>query len=298
MRSAAGSLWGLATERLPRNTEMRSLAWKLRLVPRDRKRPQEAVQVFLGEQSAAVADGRHWLHEATYWLRHEANAELNVILPAAGRVVAASVDGIAVVPLQPQPDLTRLWLPLPRRPGVRWVRLRWVYDEEPLTAPNLTRPTLEGTALVLRCGPSISRMASRLNNNAAWNCVRDSFAVALDLYRAEAQGQIVRKLAEEFADGKDDAETRSDLEAAQRRFYQYSRQAEHLLEGVPSGKGEEIGPEEACAGRAVAGRVEENAPGEQPRPARTVGEADRGTGANPRGGGAVRGARSAHPSRA
>src|SRR5207248_10934548 len=131
-----GSFWKLPVQVLPRDpyptqppAERRlteGAAWKLRLLPRDRERPPETVQVFLSEQSAAVADGRHWLHEVTYWLRHEANAELSVVLPGAGRVVAASVDGIEVTPLQPEP--TRLWLPLPRQPGVRWVRLRWICD--------------------------------------------------------------------------------------------------------------------------------------------------------------------------
>ena len=229
------TLWKAPVEALLRDVEKRPPTWRVRLVPRDRERPAEAVQVFLSEQSALVADGRHWLHEATYWLRHEANAELNVVLPAPGRVVAASIDGAAVAPLQPEP--TRLWLPLPRNPGVRSVRLRWVYDEEPLTAPRLDRPVLEGA----RDGPVLWTV--HVPDGFQTKQERDrgtdlrsglARAAALDLYRAEAQAEIVRHLIAEMPAGPVEDAARSELAATERRFYQYCRQADELLALAPS----------------------------------------------------------------
>ena len=204
-----------------------------------------------------MADGRHWLHEATYWLRHEANAELNVLLPAPGRVVAASVDGIEVSPLQPDPS--RLWLPLPRQSGVRWVRLRWIYDDEPLTAPHLDKPTLEDA----RDGPSIwtlhapdgFRMERTGGTQLRSGVVR---AAALDLYRAEAQAQIVKQLASEFASSAGEGSTRAELTAAQRRFFQYCRQAEHLLVAAPPRGTEETGPQGQPLEEWLAKLLEQN----------------------------------------
>ena len=248
------ALWKLAPEPLPRDLEQVGLVWKLRLLPRDRERPVEAVQVFLGEQSAVVADGRHWLHEATYWLRHEANAELNVVLPAPGRVVSASVDGIEMSPLQP--EAARLWLPLPREPGVRWVRLRWLCDDEPLTAPNLDRPTLEGA----RDGPTLWTVhipdGFQTKQSAGTN-VRSGLtrAAALDLHRAEAQLRIIRHLVRTY---DDDGSVSSDLSAAQRRFYQYCREAEHLLAVAPAGGAGETGPAKQPLGDWLAELKKEN----------------------------------------
>jgi hypothetical protein len=255
LRGAAVALWKLPAEPLPRDLETRAAAWRLRLLPRDRERPAEAVQVFLGEQTALVADGRHWLHEATYWLRHEANAEMNVVLPAPGRVVAASLDGIAVAPLQPEP--TRLWLPLPRRPGVRWVRLRWVYDDEALTAPNLNRPILDGA----RDGPVLWSVQAPNGFQATQVKGPDlrsglARAAVLDLYRAAAQAEIVRQLIGELPAG-DVEGTKSEFAAAQRRFYQYCRQAEHFLGAAPADT-EDVGPDRQRPTDWLAQLLEQN----------------------------------------
>ena len=108
------------------------------------------MRVFLLEQSAAVVDGQHWMHEARCWLRHEAHSDLNVDFPAPVRVVAAAIDGVEATPLQP--GSSRLWLPLPGRAGVRCVRLRWLYEKaEPLDRPKLAPPrvvnAIEGPTL-------------------------------------------------------------------------------------------------------------------------------------------------------
>jgi hypothetical protein len=242
LKSSVATLWKLPAERLPRDADPSPAPWKLRLWPRDRERPTETIQVFLAEQQAAVADGRHWLHEAAYWLRHEANAELTVVLPGAGRLVGASLDGVQVAPVQSEP--TRLWLPLPRRPGVRCLRIRWTYDDEPLTAPNLDAPLLEG-AREGRTLWTIHAPDGFSVENTAGAKLRSGpdRVAALDLYRAEAQWQIVQRLAAEFTDGTADAETYSELSAAQRRLYQYCRQADRYLALVPDSGAGETGPE-------------------------------------------------------
>jgi hypothetical protein len=250
--STSTRFWKLPSQPLPRDLGKRPPGLRLRLLPRDRERPAEAIEVFLGEQSAFVADGRHWLHEATYWLRHEANAELNVALPAPGRVVAASVDGAAVTPLQP--EATRLWLPLPRRPGVRWVRVRWVYDDEPLTSPRLDRPVLEGArdgpVLWTIHAPDGFEMKQARGADLRSGLIR---AAALDLCRAEAQAEIVQQLTRELPAGAVDDATRHELSAAQERFYQYCRQAEHLLAGA-----EDAGPDARPVAEQLARLLDQN----------------------------------------
>src|SRR5439155_642162 len=109
--------------------------WNLRLRPRRRAAAAAAVRVFLSEQAAAVADGRHWAHQATYWLYHAASTDLRVALPEGATVLGITVDGAAVTALQPGANSLALWLPLPgaspataatpnvgwqRRPRARW----------------------------------------------------------------------------------------------------------------------------------------------------------------------------------
>ena len=117
----------------------------LTLLPRERKKPWMLilVQVLFREQAAAVADNRHWLHEAVYWLWHDAHTDLNLTFPAAARVVAVSLDGVETPPLQPDP--AHLWLPLPGRQGLQCVRVLWSYEPaEPLDRPNFDAIKLDG----------------------------------------------------------------------------------------------------------------------------------------------------------
>src|SRR5262249_52284518 len=39
------------------------------------------VQLLLAEQECSVGDGRQWRYETTYWLYHEPNQDLTVLLP-------------------------------------------------------------------------------------------------------------------------------------------------------------------------------------------------------------------------
>src|SRR5262249_24568693 len=92
--------------------------WSLRLLPREGARA-ELVQVLLRERRASVPDGRRWLHEAIYWLHHEAPAELRVSWPGAVEVVGVVIDDNPVSVVQPEGG--RLWLPLPGPAGIRRV---------------------------------------------------------------------------------------------------------------------------------------------------------------------------------
>src|SRR5207249_3344071 len=49
--------------------------WRLGLVQRSRPTEARPTHVFLADQTAAVVDGQHWLHETVLWLQHEANTD-------------------------------------------------------------------------------------------------------------------------------------------------------------------------------------------------------------------------------
>src|SRR5262249_26315980 len=89
--------------------------------PSGRRRPRvpttraTAVQVFLTEYAASVNDGRRWLHQANYWLYHEAGADLSVLLPSGAVLLGVAIDNASVVPLQPGAE--EVWVPLPGGAG-------------------------------------------------------------------------------------------------------------------------------------------------------------------------------------
>jgi hypothetical protein len=200
--------------------------WRLRLEPTPRAAP--TAQVYLAERSAAVADGRRWLHEARFLLRHESGDGLTVILPAAARVASASVDGKELTPMQPDP--LRVWLPLGERSGVIRVRLCWFFHDgvETLERPNLAPAKVEHAA----AGPTVGM----LSLPAGWKLDPEKAdspqpgavqAAAQELTRADAQLRLSRALAEQ---GPGLA-----LAAAQRRFYLHCRRAEQALKVADGG---------------------------------------------------------------
>ncbi|MHB1423412.1 MAG: hypothetical protein ACYC3I_09515 [Gemmataceae bacterium] len=210
--------------------------WQVRLSPRTRRPAQEPVRIYLLEHSAAVVDGRHWLHEARCWLRHEANADLALDLPAPVRVLTVAVDGVEVTPLlkirNPKSNEgvsdwnKRVWLPLPGRPGVRSIRLRWLYERpEPLDHPNLTPPRLvdaiEGPNLDTVMVPPGWRAS--LAGASGWQGATREAALAL--WRADTQLRICQDLAKQ----RQDRVVSSALAAAQRQFALHCRQARHAL---------------------------------------------------------------------
>ncbi len=201
--------------------------WRLRLVLRQQLPGLTAVRVYLTERSARVTDGRRWLHEAVFWLRHEANTDLNITLPAAAELVTATVDDVAVTALQA--DRQRVWMALPGRAGLRQVRLRWLYLEpEPVDQPNLARLQLDGTmegpvvwTVTVPPGWKALPSASDLRPGAG-------ILAALNLHRASALLACCRQLTEGGRErGPAVAEA---LAAAQLRFHQLCQEARHFVE--------------------------------------------------------------------
>jgi hypothetical protein len=214
LRRAGGSLWHVT------DTD-----WRLRLVTREHSPGSAPVRVYLTERSAAVADGRRWLHESVFWLRHEANTDLNVTLPAPADVVTATIDDVGVAALQP--DRQRVWLALPGQGGLRKVRLRWLFAEaEPLDRPNLARPRPEGVV----DGPVVWSISIPPGWKVADGDLRPGAGVtaALDLHRASALLTFCRQLTEGGRErGPAAAEA---LATAQYRFYQSCLEAGHVLD--------------------------------------------------------------------
>jgi hypothetical protein len=212
--------------------------WQLRLLPQARATEPARVQVFLLEQSAAVADGRRWLHEARCWLRHEGQTDLHVAFAAPARVITAAIDGAEATPLQPDP--LRLWLPLPGRTGVRCIRLRWLYlDAEPLDRPILAPPTvvdaLTWTSVwTLRIPAGWEVAQETLTGSLGEGAARVG---ALALHRAEAQLHISQELCKQ---GRDSIAS-APLASAQRRFALHCRQARRALD-VGANRGGARGP--------------------------------------------------------
>ena len=221
--------WPGAAERVQRTRgqgwRVEGPEWQLLLLPQSRPLEATTVRLFLMEQTAAVVDGRSWLHEARCWLRHEAHTDLTVDFPAPVRVVAAAVDGVEVPPLQPGPS--RLWLPLPGGAGVRCVRLRWLYREaEPLDRPRLAPSEVVGAQKgpvlwTVMVPPGWETAKSTPTNRLGTGAAREG---ALALYRAEAQLRISQELC------KQGREAAAPLAASQRRFAQYCRHARHALD--------------------------------------------------------------------
>lgn len=224
------SSWPGAAERVERTRgqawHVRGSDWQLRLQPRTQMAESAAVRVFLLEHSATVVDGRRWLHEARCWLRHEAHADLHLDFPAAPRLLAAAVDGVEVTPFAL--GSTRIGLPLPGRSGVRYLRLRWMYERpEPLAHPNLTPPLLADAVP----GPTLWTVAVPAGwdaNDGAPTTQLGSGApreAALALYRAAAQRRIIEDLAKQ----RGDRALAAALADAQRRLALYCRHARHAL---------------------------------------------------------------------
>jgi hypothetical protein len=210
--------------------------WRLRLRAESPRAEDRLVQVFLAEYAAAVLDGCRWTHQATYWLYHEAGADLNLLLPDGARALGVEVDGQEVPLLESAPQ--RLWLPLAGRGGPRTLRLRWTFaaGEEELDRPNLAKPRLEGVAE----GPAVWTVhvpagytVDRLGGEPAGASV-----VGQDLWRAAALLDLSRTLATQTG-GSPAGTTAQQLAALQERFYHYRRLAEYRLAlgGSPPGSG-------------------------------------------------------------
>lgn len=223
--------------------------WQLRLLPFSRGLETTSVRVYLLERSSAVVNGDHWLHEARCWLRHEAHADLKVVFPLPAYVFAASVDGVEVTPIKA--GSAGVWLPLPGRPGVHCIRMRWIYDRpEPLDRPNLTAPLLadavKGPILGTVMVPSGWELVGNLPaGNLGVGATREA---ALALWRADAQLRIRQDLVKQRGDN----EVLASLDAAQKGFELYCGYARHALD-LDAHPGTLSGPQ----GRSLASWLEE-----------------------------------------
>jgi hypothetical protein len=229
LRRAGGTAWRVRTN-----------DWQLRLRARDLSALMPFVQVFLTERTAAVVDGKSWIHQATFWLYHEAGADLRVIMPpASSPVLSVMIDNAEVTPLQPQND--RLWLPLPGRAGACTVQLTWSYEpsKESLDWPNLDPPQLEG----ISAGPVLWTVhipaGYQLSPGSARSTLLAS-AAGQELRRAAAQLQLLTFLADRSQLNTDSAFS-AQVQSARARFERSRRHAEHQL-ALPAKSSGDAGP--------------------------------------------------------
>jgi hypothetical protein len=231
--------------------------WQVRLLPQTPQLQPTPIRIYLLEQSAAVVGDRRWLHEARFWLRHDGQASVTVDFAEPARVLAASVDALEAKPRAETRSLkseldnrimdygfrisdlnNRVWLPLPGQPGVRCVRLRWMYDSpEPLDRPNLTPPQLSGAVP----GPVLWTLIVPLGWQASLEGVSGRQGTSREteraLWRADAQLRIRQDLARE----RQESVASADL-AAQQRFDLYCRLARRALDQYPD-VGDSVGPQ-------------------------------------------------------
>jgi hypothetical protein len=225
------SIWPSAAQRVEQSGgqtwRIAGSEWQMRLLPKARTLEPTPIRVYLLEHSAAVVDGKRWLHEARCWLSHEAHADLNLVFPTPVRVLSASVDTALVTPLQA--GSARVWIPLPGRPGVRFVRLRWFNDPpEPLDRPKLIPPQLADAVKGPILGTVIVPAGWQIAGNpppGLWSAGPTREA-ALALWHAEAQWRISQDLVKQ----RREREVVTSLAAAQRSFNLYCRHARHALD--------------------------------------------------------------------
>jgi hypothetical protein len=202
--------------------------WHVHLVASATGANPAPVQVVLAEQAAAVVDGTHWAHEATYWLYHEAGADLTLALPDGARVLEVILDHAEVTPLQPGPN--RLWLPVSGPVGAHLLRLKWTYDgpSESLHQPRMEAVKLDGlgSCPVLWTVHVPAGYTAHLPKGSA----EPSSAAMQDLHRAEAQYELSKLLGERRRQNGGDA-LRAQLLTIQEQFYRFCRAAERRSAG-------------------------------------------------------------------
>jgi hypothetical protein len=166
--------------------------WSLRLLPQEGPL-QAPVQVLLAEHRLSVPDGTRWLHEAVFWLRHEAPAELRVRWQTAVEVVSTSIDDnqLSVV----QTERGRLWLPLSGPAGARVVRVRWRQEDgrESLDHPDMRLPRLEGVETRPVIWTVDVPAGWETGNSARGLGAGADRRATLELYRAAAQLALTRE---------------------------------------------------------------------------------------------------------
>jgi hypothetical protein len=225
LRRAAAPVWKVTAD-----------DWNLRLTPRARPAGFGSVRCLLTEEAAAVVDGRHWLHQSTYWLYQDVNSDLQVVLPRGARVLSITLDDRPLA--TPRLEGGRLRMSLPGNAAVHCLRLRWMLDDD---AESLERPLLEPPRLQgVPAGPvlwDVHIPAGYRSDQGVTSAgaAAPASAAGQDLRRAEAQLRLGVLLAERAR-----ADTANlDLALAQKRFYRFCRFAERDLDRNPTG---DVGP--------------------------------------------------------
>jgi hypothetical protein len=250
LRRAGGSAWKVASD-----------DWRLRLRPSVAASETAPVRLVLTEMTAAVVDGRRWSHQATFWIFHEAGADLRIQLPAgAVEVLPPTVDGVDGAALQPEPE--QFWLRLPPQAGVRRIRLTWMFppEKERLAWPNLRPASVDGVGDLSGTRSSIlwtvhippgyrAQDQFRPDGDTPFNPA--AAPAGQDLRRAAACLQLLDVLGQRARDAGDDS-LASQMPAMRDGCERFCRQAEHWL-AVPETNGKDTGP----AGQGLANWLQE-----------------------------------------
>jgi hypothetical protein len=194
------------------------------------------------ERTAAVADGRDWLHEADYLLDARRGTGLRFTLPAGAVLVGVDLDGARAAPSRSTPG--KVWLPLAEGAGPHRVRLRWKYapGEEDFARPRGDDPQLEAggkNGEPLRLWSVDVPEGYHLRPADGGSLVPASSAL-VEATRADAwlrQSKLLAERSPRAAEGPEDEA----LTRAQREFYTHVRHAEALLKLHP-GDAAEKGP--------------------------------------------------------
>jgi hypothetical protein len=189
--------------------------------------PQSSIlrpRVLLADQQAAVVDGKHWEYQASYWISH--SNDLTIRLPAGGKILEVTLDGVEVSPLPL--EAASWWVPLAAGRAAQILRLRWTYEDAhlPVDQPLLESPRLEGLPAfdmiwTVHVPPGFIIAQPQAS-------AQEITAGAKLLHAAEAQLRLSQLLAKQGR-GRDHLEISSQLRATQERFYRYCGVAEHWL---------------------------------------------------------------------
>jgi hypothetical protein len=188
--------------------------------------PEPAAQVLLAEEKAYLANGRHWVHCTDLLVAARADAEVQVVLPAAARCLAVIADGQALAPRRTGPGTYQLSLAGPS--GQRLVRVEWQLppEAEPLTRPRLDGAHLAGSVGAVVQGEVLIPSGYEMSSPAAG--VISSRADQL-LARARAQLAMGR-----FLSTPSGSDTTQALVLSQKSFWRSLRQAERQLSNMAS----------------------------------------------------------------
>jgi hypothetical protein len=118
--------------------------WNLAIEPQV-ERIAAALQVLLSEEETMLGEDGRWIHQATFLIFAKSGTNVHLALPRDSRVLALALNDQTLSARQTTAE--KLRVPLSGSPGPYWLRLRWQFQNEPLTHPNLARPILDGMPL-------------------------------------------------------------------------------------------------------------------------------------------------------